>query len=393
MVHRTSTALLPCLLLVFIPLVAAIPVTIRQDVDINLGTPRPPAPVVAPQASHSPAPSQVIVPGTQPSNPIGISPRPPTNLPPSITPAAPTPATGDPNAAGTVGTNATPSPAPAAKGGGGLNTGAIIGIVFAVLLLLALIALLIWLVAKRSSDDGSPAAAGAAGSGGAGGAAYATPEAGTRSLAGAAAGGAAAGAAGKGGDGSIQDVNLAAEAEADTSGGAGDGYVVSDSARHHGAAPTGAVVAAAAGAGTAGAIFAASPRELQGAGAAPARAPSPPPHDYVVGVGKIETKSDFEDIKTRFARDEIEDKSAVLGGATHTIGDTPLEGATDAAIPAAAPVVIPSPVVSDIKNPVADLSEDRSGDVSEAARGLAVPEIIAEEAAETPLFERDELPK
>lgn len=388
MVQRISFSL--CLLLaVGIATVSAIPVFVSRqgqpgpDVIIDKGTPRPattPSPSPSPSQSNAPTQPDTVSEAFESSN----SPRPSTVVPPSIAPGQPTPSVVPVSpVTGKIGISPTPGAVPA-KSGGGLNTGAIVGIVVGVLLLLALIALLLWLVAKRSNEDNAnTAAAGSTGTGGAGGAAYGTPEAGTRSLAGAPAGG---GAATKAAKGSIQEVNLA-EAEADTTGGAGDGYVVSDAARHHNAAPTGAVVAAAAGAGAAGAIVAASAKEITGIPEPVERAPSPPPHDYVVGVGKIETKSDFEDIKTRFARDEIADKSAVLGGTTHAIIDTPLEGGTTSTL------AVPDTSVSDVKNPVLDLAGDRSGDVSEAARGLAVPEIITEEAAETPLFERDELPK
>jgi len=419
MVLRSTSALSALLLLLFFFLSAVsvrsipvTPVTVRQQsgVPAVIIDERPSRAPVATQSNRptQPALQALQSPPPQPS----LSSRPSVNPAPSLPPPGfPTPSSvpAPPGVGGVGGSGLDPafgSPTPApptttTTGGRGLTTGAIVGIVIGVLVLLALIALLLWFVANRSNDDDninnnnnttntnnnsrSVPPPGGNGNGGAG-AAYATPEAGTRSLAGT-----------KAAEGSIQDVNLA-EAEADTTGGAGDGYVVSDAARHHSSSGAGAGAGTVAAVG-AGALVAESPKEITGVAEPVARAPSPPPHDYVVGVGKIETKSDFEDIKTRFARDEIADKSAVLGGTTHAIVDTPLEGATttpkDTDINIDIDIEAPAPVVADVKNPVADLAQDRSGDVSEAMRGVGggVPEIIAEESAETPLFERDELPK
>lgn len=45
----------------------------------------------------------------------------------------------------------------------------------------------------------------------------------------------------------------------------------------------------------------------------PPRGPTPPPHDYVLGVGPAETRKDFDDLQAKYERDEIGDDSAVLG--------------------------------------------------------------------------------
>lgn len=43
------------------------------------------------------------------------------------------------------------------------------------------------------------------------------------------------------------------------------------------------------------------------------RGPTPPPHDYVLGAGPATTRTDFDDLHARFEREEIGDNSAVLG--------------------------------------------------------------------------------
>lgn len=43
------------------------------------------------------------------------------------------------------------------------------------------------------------------------------------------------------------------------------------------------------------------------------RGPTPPPHDYVLGAGPADTRSEFDDLHARFEREEIGDNSAVLG--------------------------------------------------------------------------------
>ncbi len=363
--------------------------------------------VIIPLLTTSPIPSQSAQP-TQPAVPLPQASSQPTVVPnPTISPTAGAPA---PSASATAGVVSggdpaeeivpTPSPEPVSTR---LSRGAIAGIVVGVIVLLLLIIGLLFLVLRdRGDEDGAnnvvPGGSAPSNGGAAGG--YATPDTGAARSLPAAAGvaGGAGGAAVAASEGTIQETELA-EAEASMPGEPA-GYVVSDSARHHGAVAAAPVVATAAGAGAAGIVAAAPPPNPDD------RAPSPAPHDYVVGFGPIDKKSDFEDIKTRFARDEITDKSAVLGATSPPAieGNTnPVEektGALEAPLETVEEVTSAEPVTAapeagasgkhDLLENVT--SEERSGDVSVAVGGLGATEIIAEEAAATPTLEKDAMP-
>lgn len=295
-------------------------VVVRQDIIINKQSPDPsqsaqpsqqpqpilPLPQFSPPLPSPPRASQVVVPSATPSPGASLSSSPTQSV-------APSPST----TASSVALIPSPSVSSGAAGAGvatrrgGANAGVIVGVVIGALLLLSLIILLLVVVFRGRNGDASGGPPPASGAGG-----YSTPESATRGLGAAAAAGGAGGAAvaargtslptDNSDGGTIQDIELA-EAEATM-----PSYTVSDAARHHGGVATGAVLPAAAGAGAAGEVVATTGRD-----------PSPPPHDYVVGAGPIASRTDFDDIKTRFARDEIGDSTAILGASSL------IEGATD----------------------------------------------------------------
>lgn len=409
-----------CAVVIASPAPAPAPYSVRQaDVVINKQTP-PPLPSTSPFPTQ--LPSRAPPPAPTPAQPQP-QPQPPSSTgQPSVSPVPPSPIP----PVGIAGdTDPVPSPEPVPTRG--LTTGGIVAIVLGALALLAFLVLLLLFVCRRSNTirenedtELGPGAAGYAtargvgGAGAAGGAGgYPTPDAVPATAS----------------DLPPQEVELA-EAEAET------GYVVSDTARHHGGVPAAAVAATAAGAGAAGVVAA-----VPAATDEPESAPSPAPHDYVVGIGQVKDKEEFEDIQIKFANDEIKDSTAVLGASAAIEapldedkaaeeGANPIEDSLEvippvAASPAAAVVPAPETEVGDavgdtkaaevvpsaVETPgevvenVAKADEiatgaavvdapsfDTSGDVSEAARGLGVTEIIAEEAAVTPALEKDALP-
>lgn len=302
-------------------------VEVRQDIVIDK---RSPSPSQSAQPTQTPQPLEPLPQNppkaSQASIPNSSAPASPTAsvapvAPPAATPAVPTSAASpSPSAAGTTAEGATTSNASRRS-----NSGVVAGAVVAALLLVALVVVLLCVVfrgrnsraaaarpeGKYSSDPSARAI-----------------DPGATPVAGSAAAGTRAPPAGENSDGgTIQDIDLA-EAEASMP----QSYVVSDAARHHGAAPIGAVAPAPAGAGEAGAVLGTDGRE-----------PSPPPHDYVVGAGPITSKTDFDDIKTRFARDEIGDSTAILGAN----GGDLIEAAPEKPAIESAPAVAAAAVVTD----------------------------------------------
>lgn len=137
------------------------------------------------------------------------------------------------------------------------------------------------------------------------------------------------------------------------------------------------------------------------------RGATPPPHDYVVGAGPAATRTDFDDLRTKFERDEIGDNSAVLGGAIGAgammrgVGEVGRSDAGGATAPMA-PVPIVAAEEKAEKEGLPDRSGnvtfdsqerlmaggDGSGQISDAALSLNAAS-IPEESADVPSLERD----